>query len=134
MKQIILGYDGSPDAHRALAAAADLAKDDATLTVVTAVHVPVLVGPGNATSSGEHEHAREALQEARELLAELGVEAEFVEGAGDPDYVLTREATERGADLIVVGTRGLGATKRLVLGSISSRLVHEAPCSVLVVR
>ena len=41
---------------------------------------------------------------------------------------------ERKADLIVVGTRGLGGAKRLVLGSVSTRLVHDAPCSVLVVR
>lgn len=135
MEEIVLGYDGSADARRALGKAADMALDGARLTVVTAVHVPALLGyPGKPESTGEHVHAREALDEARELLEELGVEAELVEGAGDPDQVLIGEAVNRRADLIVVGTRGLGTTKRLVLGSVSTRLVHEAPCSVLVVR
>lgn len=135
MKEIILGYDGSPDARRALATAADFALEGAKLTVVSAVHVPALVGyPGEMKHSGEHLRAREALKEAGELLAELGVKAELVEGAGDPEHVILGEAKDREADLIVVGTRGLGAAKRLVLGSVSTRLVHEAPCSVLVVR
>jgi nucleotide-binding universal stress UspA family protein len=47
---------------------------------------------------------------------------------------LVQEAEESGADLIVVGTRGLNAAKRLVLGSVSTNVVQHAPCDVLVVR
>jgi nucleotide-binding universal stress UspA family protein len=135
MKEIILGYDGSDDGRRALAAASDLALKGATLTVVSAVQVPALVGyPPEKTQSADHPEARKALEEAREFLEGLGITADFIEAAGEPDQAIIGEAMERKADLIVVGTRGLGGAKRLVLGSVSTRLVHEAPCSVLVVR
>ena len=47
---------------------------------------------------------------------------------------MVQEAEASDADLIVVGTRGLHATKRLFLGSVSTKVVHHAPCDVLVVR
>ena len=48
--------------------------------------------------------------------------------------VIIEAAKQANADLIVVGTHGHGAAKRLVLGSVSTKLAHEAPCDVLVVR
>jgi nucleotide-binding universal stress UspA family protein len=53
---------------------------------------------------------------------------------GNPAEVIVQEAEDSGADLIVVGTRGLHATKRLFIGSVSTNVVHHAPCDVLVVR
>jgi nucleotide-binding universal stress UspA family protein len=58
----------------------------------------------------------------------------YIEGHGNPADVLVEEAEESGADLIVVGTRGLNAARRLVLGSVSTNVVQHAPCDVLVVR
>ena len=73
MKEIVLGYDGSNDARRALAAAADLVHKGATLTVVSAVHVPALVGyPREKTQSADHPQARNALEE-RESSSEGSV-------------------------------------------------------------
>jgi nucleotide-binding universal stress UspA family protein len=135
MKEVILGYDGSENGRRALLEAADLAHQGAKLTVLYAVRVPAMVGyPGNKKYSEGHAHAPGVLKEAEQLLSELGVEAELVEAAGPPETALIDEARERAADVIVVGTRGLNAAKRLVLGSVSTKLVHEAPCSVFVVR
>jgi nucleotide-binding universal stress UspA family protein len=54
--------------------------------------------------------------------------------AGDPREEITRAAEEWGADLVVVGARGLGAVKGFLLGSVSSAIAHRAPCSVLVVK
>ncbi|HEY5372729.1 MAG TPA: universal stress protein [Polyangiaceae bacterium] len=53
---------------------------------------------------------------------------------GDPGLVLCRLASELGAELVVVGSRGRGVLKGALLGSVSSRVVHEAPCPVLVIR
>ena len=75
-----------------------------------------------------------ALAEARSYLGERGIEAKLVEGLGNPADVIVQEAEDSGAELIVVGTRGLNAAKRLVLGSTSTNVVHHAPCDVLVVR
>jgi nucleotide-binding universal stress UspA family protein len=60
--------------------------------------------------------------------------ARYIEGHGSPADVIVDEAEDNGADLIVVGTRGLHAGRRLLLGSVSTKVVHHAPCDVLVVR
>ena len=54
--------------------------------------------------------------------------------AGDPADVICRRARELDADLIVVGSRGLGTLDRFLLGSVSAAVAQRAPCSVLVVR
>lgn len=57
-----------------------------------------------------------------------------VAGIGDPADAIVDEAGDWGADLIVLGTRGLGGAQRLLLGSVSTKVLHRAPCDVLVVR
>ena len=70
---------------------------------------------------------------ARELEAE-GVEVETHAQEGDPADVIIKVAEELGADLIVVGSRGLTGLQRFMLGSVSSKLSHHAPTSLMVVR
>jgi nucleotide-binding universal stress UspA family protein len=65
-------------------------------------------------------------------LAERGVDAETVEAQGDPGEAILDSAKD--ADLVVVGSRGLNPFQRLLLGSVSSKVVHRAECDVLVVR
>ena len=70
---------------------------------------------------------------ARELASE-GVKAETYAQEGDPANVIIEVAREQDADLIIVGARGLTALQRFLLGSVSSKLSHHAPCSVMIVR
>lgn len=138
MKQIVVGYDGSENARRALERAAELAGPETTVTVVAAVdvHRPVAGrGPGVAPLDPKEVAERErALREAVDLLRERGVAAVPVEGIGEPAKAIVETASEVGADLVVVGTRGRGALARLALGSVSTAVAHDAPCDVLVVR
>ena len=134
MRNIIVGYDGSEPAKHALSRAAEVA-DGATVTVVSAVHIrpsgargPVQIDPA------EMRERRRALEEAAALLREEGITAREAEGHGDPADAIIDEATEVGADLIIVGTRGLNAAERMLLGSVSTKVLHHAPCDVLVVR
>jgi nucleotide-binding universal stress UspA family protein len=78
--------------------------------------------------------ARQAADDARARLATRfpAVEVRVVDG--DPRVLITQHAEEWHADLIVVGARGLGAVAGLLLGSVSSAMVHHAPCPVLVVK
>src|SRR5262245_50314325 len=69
-----------------------------------------------------------------ESLADAGLKAEPVIRHGDPRSVIVEEATEWGADLIVIGTHGYTGLKRLLLGSVAQSVVSHAPCSVEVVR
>jgi nucleotide-binding universal stress UspA family protein len=138
MERIVVGFDGSEHALRALARAADLAGDGTVLTVVCAADVARLLrdpaGGTGPVDPADAEARAAALAEAKSYLGERGIEARLVEGHGHAADVIVQEAEESGADLIVVGTRGLNAAKRLVLGSVSTNVVHHAPCDVLVVR
>ncbi len=69
---------------------------------------------------------------AKRLLADKGVEVETIEAQGDPGTVILDAAKD--ADLVVVGSRGMNPLQRLLLGSVSSKVVHRAHCDVLVVR
>jgi nucleotide-binding universal stress UspA family protein len=137
MKKIVVGYDGSEHGHRALERALDLVDSGGTVTVVAAAHLHPTGARGvNPVSPDpkEEEQGQRGLDEARALLAEKAIEGRFVEGVGDPADVLVEEAREWGADLVVVGTRGLSLAKRMVIGSVSTKVVHHAECDVLVVR
>jgi nucleotide-binding universal stress UspA family protein len=137
MKRIVVGFDGSENSHKALERAADLA-DGAVIAVVCSADVRRLMrdpsGGASAIDPADEEARSNALAEAREYLEGRSIEGAYVEGVGNPADVMVQEAEASGADLIVVGTRGLHATKRLFLGSVSTKVVHHAPCDVLVVR
>ena len=72
------------------------------------------------------------LREARGLLEQKGIEPETIQARGRPAEKLLEAS--RDADLLIVGGRGLNRLQRLALGSVSSQVVHEAVCDVLVVR
>jgi nucleotide-binding universal stress UspA family protein len=104
---------------------------------VAAVHVRPHAGrgPGHPpVDPDEKAERRKELEDAEAFLSAEGIEARVVAGVGDPAKAIVDEARDWGADLIVVGTRGLGGAKRLLLGSVSTKVLHHAPCDVLVVR
>ena len=135
MERIVVGFDGSEHGRKALARAAEIA-GGATVAVVSAAGpARLLRDPGVSPEDPADVEARtEALAEARKYLEDKGITAQFVTGHGNPADVIVQEAEESGADLIVVGTRGLNAAQRVLLGSVSTNVVHHATCDVLVVR
>jgi nucleotide-binding universal stress UspA family protein len=74
------------------------------------------------------------LREAAELAEEAGVTSEIYARQGDPADAILDVAEERGADLIVVGNKGMTGAKRFLLGSVPNKVSHHAPCSVLIIR
>jgi nucleotide-binding universal stress UspA family protein len=135
MDTVLVAYDGSESARRALAAAAKLAHNGVSLRVVSVAEPLPQFGRAASmlTPEEEVERARE-LQEATAILKEHGVEAAAVERRGDAATMILDEAEADGADLIVLGTRGLGSGTRWLLGSVSTKVLHHATCNVLVVR
>jgi nucleotide-binding universal stress UspA family protein len=119
-RRILVGYDGSEPAERALERAADLTGYGSTLTVVT-------------VAAEEADDAQGLLSRARELLLHRHVPASYVERSGAPAAELVGAAAALEADLVVVGRRSR-SLRRLVLGSVSADVVRDAPCDVLVVR
>jgi nucleotide-binding universal stress UspA family protein len=138
MQTIVVGYDGSDHADRALSRAMDIAKAmGAPLRVVSSVKIVAGAHPRGGVSPldpGDVEETEAAIEKARGIIAGSGLDAEVIEGRGDPADVLVQEAEATGADLIVVGTRGASGATRWLIGSVSTKVVHHAPCDVLVVR
>jgi nucleotide-binding universal stress UspA family protein len=135
LRRVGVGYDGSPESKQALALARGLA--DATgaeLELVCVVPPPVPVGPwavevvSMTDSERSERHQVETL--AADALRKLGDRARAHVVEGLPDMELATRSSE--LDLIVVGSRGYGPLKRLMLGSTSSMLVRSASCPVIV--
>jgi nucleotide-binding universal stress UspA family protein len=114
---IVVGFDGSDGAKRALDRAADLVGYGTRLSVVHVV-------PPSAHANGSR-----LLDEARRRLNGRQVAAHTLERVGDPTAELIRASRELRAHLLVIGDG-----KRSTEGSVGARLIREAPCDVLVVR
>jgi nucleotide-binding universal stress UspA family protein len=121
-QRIVVGTDGSERAGKAVEQAADVAK-----AVGAEVHVVRAVpGPGG-DPEGEAEQAAEKLRDA-------GVQVETHVVNDDPSEALISVAEQEGADLIVVGNKGMTGAQRFFLGSVPNDVGHHAGCSVLIAR
>lgn len=138
---VVVGHDGSAGARLAVAWAAEEARTrGCSLHVVRAWHLtgaprPASWQPGYAPSLSEYEQAVE--QDLRRdvdgiLGAEPGVDVRLHVAHASPAKVLV--ATSETADLLVVGSRGLGGFRGLLLGSVSDQVVRHASCPVVVIR
>lgn len=135
MKTIVVGYDDTEAAGRALDRAADFGEAFGAKLVVTSV-APVMVasgrtGPIDPTDPPAH-HVEE-LQAAHERIAGRTVEAEFQPAVGEPADTIVMLAEEHSADMIVVGTREPNVLERLLGQSISQAVSRRAHCDVLIV-
>ena len=145
---VLIGTDGSDDAIAAAAAGLGLLGAPSAVTVVCVMDTPGAATAGlesgfagGMVSDAEVDRAWSMVeQDAREALERtverLGVETpvEQVARAGEAGPAICHLAEEIGADVIVVGSRGRGAIKRALLGSVSSHITNHAPCPVVVVR
>ncbi len=136
-QKILLATDGSEDASLATRAAIDLAGlSGAELHVVYVGRSSIVHSP--------HEYAVEAqerfgeltrkVEEAGGTITEAHLLIDDSQTAGNEPEHITGLAQELGADLIVVGSRGLGGIKRALMGSVSESVVRHAHCPVLVFR
>ena len=136
MQTIVIGYDETEPAKRALERAADLAGAFGAKLVVTSV-APVMVPAGRGTGgldpTDPPERHREELAHARAYLEARGISAEYVPGLGDPADGIVAVAEQRKADMIVVGTREPNLLERLLGTSVSQSVSHHAHCDVLIV-
>ncbi len=133
MKKILVAYDGGEPAHRALEMAADLAaKFDATVSVVSVI--PVHPGRVPVDPWDDRPVHTAELVEAREILLKRGIEPTLHEPAGDPAVTIEKIAEEGGYDMVIVGSRGLGALSRALQGSVSEHVATHATATVVVAR
>lgn len=118
-ERILLAYDGTPSARRALQRAAAIHRDGDEVSVI---HVSE---PGEDRSGH--------LEEAQRLLTDQGIDATSIEVIGNPARSICVAAERDGFDTIVVGRRNMGDRGLMLLGSVAARVVSGAGCDVVVV-
>ena len=142
-KSIVVGTDGSATATGAVTAAISLARAlNARLHVVCVynnahISTAIVASAGVASSFTEvdqaaRDHTNSVLEEARARAAAEGVDVTVHPCAGSPAETLVTVASGEGADLIVVGNRGMKGVRR-ILGSVPNHVAHHAACSVMIV-
>jgi nucleotide-binding universal stress UspA family protein len=141
---IVVGTDGSDTATQAVRQATELALAvGATIELVSAYEpVPAHRLRTESRDAPEdlqwaispREDVDAALEAAATVVRAGGVEVNCHPRQGDPADAILDVAEERGADLIIVGNKGMTGAKRFLLGSVPNKVSHHAPCSVLIIR
>lgn len=141
----VVGTDGSDNAERAVQACIELAGQypDCSVHVVVA-HQPLSAAEIQSIAAQLPEEMRPLLHprvgaetilaKTESAFAAADIAAEFHEVNEDPSEALLGLAERVDADLLIVGSRGEGLAKRALHGSVSTKVLHHAPCSVLVVK
>lgn len=136
--RVMLATDGSKDAQAAVAFLKELPlPPSSALRITTVVTLPSVARELPSVREFERtvvDGARKVLDRARAALARRGLTVETEVAAGDPKAEIVRLAEEWGADLVVLGARGLSPIRRFFLGSVSLVVASHVRCSVLVVK
>src|SRR3954470_17111270 len=141
-RNILVAVDGSAHARRAVADAADLATaTNGSLTLITSVpDLKAWVLGGTVAAPVDIESLRKATErDYRKLLDEAAatvpaeIHAHQVLAHGPPAHAITEQVATGGHDLVVMGSRGRGGVRALMLGSVSQQVLHSSPVPVLVV-
>jgi nucleotide-binding universal stress UspA family protein len=143
IKSIVVGSDGSDTAAVAVRNAAELAKSLGARLHVVSAYRP-LSGVRVAGADADPEYTGQAVSPTVSVDAVLdgvagiaramGVEADCYARTGNPAEAILDVAEEQGADLIVVGSKGMHGSRRFLLGSVPDKVSHHASCNVLIVR
>ena len=143
-ERIVVGTDGSETATAAVRQAIELAKLTNAKVDLVAAFEPVPQSrlreeqqevPGDIQYAvGPREDVNAILETAVGIAKQEGLDAEPYPREGDPADAILDVAEEIGADLIVVGNKGMTGAKRFLLGSVPNKVSHHAPCGVLIVR
>jgi nucleotide-binding universal stress UspA family protein len=143
-RRIVVGTDGSETASEAVRHARELAKAGGSVLDIVSAYEPIPESrlreeaaeiPGDVQYGvGPREDVNLALDRAAAEAKQDGIEAHTHARQGDPADAILDVAEETGADLIVVGNKGMTGAKRFLLGSVPNKVSHHAPTSVMIVR
>src|SRR4051794_18505222 len=142
---IVVGTDGSETAKEAVRQTAELAKAVGAAVLLVSAYEPVSEARLRQERRDVPEDVSWVVNPREDVQAVLDQEAERVKGIGvsevetfaregDPADAILDVAEERGADLVVVGNKGMTGARRFLLGSVPNKVSHHAPCNVMIVR
>ncbi len=147
MYKILLATDGSDNSFKAVEKTIQMAKPmGAEVTVLSvAQDVPIFKGQEGLSYEqsvalqknmveGLEIAAKEVLDNTKKIFEENGIKVNTLLKKGQPASVICEEASSGGYNVIILGSRGLGGIKELILGSVSNKVAHCASTSVLIVK
>lgn len=137
-KKILVPIDGSEHSVKTLEHAITMGKDlDGELTVLQVIDTPFFTGyPYDLTSV--HQDLEKITdndwERVEPTLKESGISYKRAVEKGSPAEIIIAAAEQGHFDLLIIGSHGAGAAERFLLGSVSDRVVHHAPCDIFVVK
>lgn len=140
MKKILVATDGSKYSQKALFKAKQIATDmGSEVTVVSVVTLYDNIYSHNQAikselGRAEMERSKNVLKEAEEMFSDFKGKFTTIYKTGDVVDQIIKLAEEGDYDLLIMGSRGLGAFSRTLLGSVSDKVIHHVKISVLVVK
>ena len=136
-KKILVPLDGSKYSDKALLHACDMAKNyQARLIILYVVEKSI---PINLLDRKDYleilrKFGNKVLIKAKETAILRGVDSKIIMKEGNVTNEIVKLAKKEKCNLIIVGSKGLGATARFFLGSTSNKLANNSPCSILIVK
>ena len=134
---ILVPLDGSEDSQKALLQACDLAKNyQANLILVYVIDKPLSL---NLLDRKEYleilrKFGNKVLIKGKQTSENKGLDVTTIMKEGNITNEIVKLAKNKKCNLIIVGSKGLGATARFFLGSVSNKLANNSPCSILIVK
>lgn len=134
-KTVLFPIDQSREAREAADTVANVVQKYGSRLILLSVleEVETAAETPNPETMQSPDAVAELLQNAQVLFSQQGIEAELIERAGKPAFTICDVADEIGADLIIMGCRGLGLTEDGPTESVTYRVINLSPCPVLIV-
>ena len=135
--KILVCLDGSNNAKRAFSHACDLARNyDSTLYLIHVVDKSIGLDFFDRSDYLKllREHGKKVLEKAQNIARHNGIKSKLILKEGNVSKEILRFAKNEQINLIMVGSKGFGATLRFLLGSISNKIANQAGCPVLIIK
>jgi nucleotide-binding universal stress UspA family protein len=135
--RILVATDFSSNAEAAWDFALDFARRANAETLLLHVTMPPTTGMSGTAREDHERHVGRAHRVLHQWAAKAishAIPVKTVVSAGDPAPMIATAARDHGADVVVVGSHGLGQPDRILIGSVAERLIRLAPCTVIVAK
>ncbi|MEH2082830.1 MAG: universal stress protein [Nostoc sp.] len=133
-KTVLFPIDQSRETREAADVVTNVVKKySSRLVLLSVVEEPLPDAPSADDPMVSPEVVAKLLENAQSLFSGQGIQSEILERRGKPAFTICDVADEIGADLIIMGCRGLGLTEEGADDSVTSRVINLSPCPVLIV-
>lgn len=135
--QILVCCDGSKYSDKAIRTACNMAKFYGS--ELSLIHVIEKTTKSNILAGSEYtdilrKYAKDVMQKAQKISEQEGIKSKIITKEGNVADEIVKYSKQHNIDLIIVGSKGLGAVVKFLLGSISSKIANHSLCSVLIIK